>query len=65
MLPYSRFEEVSLSFLEQSKPGRCKSAIAPEEKSEDALKDHRSRDVYALGALIKSVMKGITDDGKR
>ena len=50
--------------MEHSRPGRCKSAVAPEEKTDDALKDHSARDIYALGALIKSVMKGISEKGK-
>ena len=60
-----KFDEVSRSFLDTTRPSRHKRALAPEETdngADDALKNNRARDAYGLGVLIEDLFEGFAKD---
>ncbi len=59
----NRFDEVNQAFLDRTRSHRNKNTVAPEEKTPDALKNHRARDVFALGVLIEELFEGVTNEG--
>ena len=60
-----KFDEVSRSFLDTTRPSRHKRALAPEETDDDgacadALKNSRARDAFGLGVLIEDLFEGFS-----
>jgi len=51
-----KVELINLSFLETTRPLRHENGVAPEEKNGAKFKDHKDRDVYSLGLLVKEVL---------